>query len=262
MSRSPTRSLSPETTRSTPSRPPDVARPPAEPGGPGAGQHLEHRRARGVRGRVGGVVDRGEVAARRADRQHVADAHRWWPEVRQRVGRAGAEHRRHVDATAHGEVGAQARGRHPQGEGGPVRHVDEGGVRDRPPVDGGRGGRAGDRDGQAPPGPHGEATEQHLERRVVLRVPDEARPEPVRRAVGGPGATDPHGGQARAAGVLDQHEGAGGEHLERRAHGSPPRSTKRTVVPGASRAGGSRSTSQSRASVVPSSCQPPGDERG
>ena len=41
-----------------------------------------------------------------------------------------------------------------------------------------------------------------------------------------------------------------------------PKLHERTVVPGASSAGGSRSTSQSTASVVPSSCQPPGEARG
>ena len=38
--------------------------------------------------------------------------------------------------------------------------------------------------------------------------------------------------------------------------------TNRTVVPGAINAGGSRSASQSRASVCPSRCQPPGDALG
>ena len=91
---------------------------------------------------------------------------------------------------------------------------------------------------------------------------DEPGPEPVGRAVGGAGATHPDGGPARAAGVLDEHEGAGREHLEGGAHAGDPASTNRTVVPGPSNAGGSRSTSHSTASVVPSSCQPPGEERG
>ena len=69
-------------------------------------------------------------------------------------------------------------------------------------------------------------------------------------------------GPARAAVVLDEHESAGREHLEGGGHVGGPASTNRTVVPGPSNAGGSRSTSHTTDSVLPSSCQPPGEERG
>ena len=131
----------------------------------------------------------------------------------------------------------------------------------RPAVEGGGCRRTGDGQGEPAAGPDGEATEQHLERRAVLGVADEAGPEPVGGAVGRSGAAHPDGGEAGAAGVLDEHERAGGQHLEG-AHVGASASTKRTVVPGPSRAGGSRSTSNSTAAVVPTSCQPPGDDRG
>ena len=142
-----------------------------------------------------------------------------------------------------------------------MRQLDEGGVRHRPAVDGGRRRRAGHGDGEPAPGSHGQAAEQHLERGAALRVPHEPGPEPVGRAVGRPGAAHAGGGEAGPAGILDEHERTGGEHLEGGAH-AVSSSTKRTVVPGPSRAGGSRSTSQSTACVLPSSCQPPGEARG
>ena len=262
VSRSPTRSLSAGDDAVRPEQAAEPGRPAADPGGPGAGQHLEHGRpvvrgdAAGRRGRPWGSV--GPAPRPAAGRRPRTGG---GPRPGQRVGRPRPQHRRHVDAAAHGEVGAQARGRHPEGEDGAVGHLDEGGVGDRPAVDGRRRRGAGEATVTRPRARTTEAAEQHLERRAVLGVPDQPGPEPVGRAVGGAGAAHPDGGQARAAGVLDEHErrrwpaprGPG----SRRAASA---STKRTVVPGPSRAGGSRSTSHSTASVVPTSCQPPGED--
>ncbi len=135
-------------------------------------------------------------------------------------------------------------------------------MRDLPAVDARGRVRPGEGDGDAAPRPDGEAAEEHLEGGPVRRVTDEPGPEPVRAAVGGPGPPDAERRQARAPLVLDEAERAGGEHLERRAHGAAVTSTKRTEVPGVSSAGGSRCSSQSTRAVVPSSCQPPGDARG
>ena len=129
-------------------------------------------------------------------------------------------------------------------------------------VEGRRSRSTGDGHGDPAPGPHDQAAEQHLERCTVLRVADQPGTEPVGRAVGGAGATHPDGGPARAAVILDEHESAGREHLEGGVHVGGPASTNRTVVPGPSNAGGSRSTSHTTDSVLPSSCQPPGEERG
>jgi hypothetical protein len=212
--------------------------------------------------RVGGLVDVGEGGSRRADGQHVAGAHRGRPDPGQRVRRARAEHRRDVDAATHGEVGAQARGRHPQGEHRAVGEVDEAGVPDRAIVDAGWSRGAGQRDGEAAAGPHAQAAEQHLEGREVFVVPDEAGAQSVCRAVGGAGVADSDAGVAGSALVLDEHERAGFQDLESRDHRDASMSTKRTRVPGVSTAGGLRSGSQRTASVVPMSCHPPGEARG
>ena len=131
----------------------------------------------------------------------------------------------------------------------------------------------------------------------VEQVPHEAQTEQVCRGVGRAGTPHSHAGQARTAGVLDEGERTGGKDLEatdtcpvgrpaRTSGRARPRdgcgvgdagasgttgpldgagastATKRTDRPGASSDGGSRSTSHSTASVVPSSCQPPGDACG
>ena len=143
-----------------------------------------------------------------------------------------------------------------------VGQVDDRRVGHGPVVDRRRGGGAGEGDGEPPAGPDGEAAEEDLERRERGVVPDEPGAEAVRAEVGGAGAGDADGRVPRAALVLDEDERTGGEHLEGAAHGVSPTATKRTVLPGASSAGGSRSTSHRTASVVPRSCHPPGDDLG
>ena len=104
-------------------------------------------------------------------------------------------------------------------------------------VEDGRRRGTGERHGDTASGTHAEAAEEHLEGRAAAVVPDQPRPEPVGPAVGGAGATDPHGGQARASVVLDEDQRAGGQHLECGAHGASAASTNRTVVPGAEQGG-------------------------
>ena len=128
---------------------------------------------------------------------------------------------------------------------------------DRFPVQLERAERARDREPRRLVEARGEAAEQDLDGRASLVVAQQpvaqAQGRPVERA----GRAHPDVGEARAAEVFDHGERTGVQDAQ--THGT---STNRTAVPGASRAGGSAAGSQSRASVDPMSCQPPGLERG
>ena len=74
-------------------------------------------------------------------------------------------------------------------------------------------------------------------------VAEQPPSEEVGRDVGGAGAADPHGEVAEPAEVLHEGQRPGLDDLDAAGHRGA--STKRTVVPGMSSAGGCRSTSQS-----------------
>jgi hypothetical protein len=119
---------------------------------------------------------------------------------------------------------------------------------------------AGERHHQVAVSAHREPSEGDLQRSGRVVLSQQPGTEPECAAIGRSRPADPERGEPGTAEVLDQGQRTGLEDLQRPAHGSS--STKRTVVPGRSRAGGSRSRSQITASVCPSSCQPPGEERG
>lgn len=67
---------------------------------------------------------------------------------------------------------------------------------------------------------------------------------------------------AGAALILDGGQGSGTYDGKRPVGHECPVGTKRTRVPGANNAAGTRAWSHSTTSVVPINCQPPGEERG
>ena len=99
--------------------------------------------------------------------------------------------------------------------------------------------------------------------KIAFRTAKGRRSKAERGLVVGTGPADADPGVPAPAEVLDEAERSGLAHPQRgsRRHPCPP-STKRTRAPGRSSAGGSRSRSHIGASVVPISCQPPGDSRG
>ena len=115
--------------------------------------------------------------------------------------------------------------------------------------------------------------EQHLERRSVLGVAHEPVREAVSRAVEGARTAHAEVPEARAPEILHEGAAVSGEHPHdgvrsgraRESVGGAHHGTtrvKRTRVPGVTRAGSARAASHSTASVVPMSCQPPGELRG
>ncbi len=202
------------------------------------------------------------AARRHPDPELDAGHQRSGAEPGHHVVAARPEDRGHVHPAAHRDVGPQPGRRHPQAYDGPRGRRDDGEGADLAPVDADRGGGAGD----AEPDRSGddldlEAAEGHLQGGGVLGVGQ----RPVRQAQGGPvggtGAADADARDAAPAEVLDQAERSGPQHAEPPAH-EPAACTNRTAAPGRSRAGGSRSRSHICRSVVPISCQPPGDSRG
>ena len=99
--------------------------------------------------------------------------------------------------------------------------------------------------------------EQELETRGARRIAEQAVAERESAAIHGARDADPVAEVARSAEVL--HESERPRLDDVKAHGT---ASKRTRVPGESSAAGSRAASQSTASVLPISCQPPGEARG
>ena len=252
-SRTPTRSLSAATVQLPDGSPVEVV---VRPGrqlddrGP-----LEPGRVRGHRPEPDAV---GDV---RADGQQVSPGDRRRPEAGAGVAGATAQHGRHGEAAAHGEVRPHSVCGPPQGELVP-RAQAQGDARPLgAPRRRQRHGGTGHGDHDVPGRDEPQAAEQDLEAGGAGLVADEPLRERVRSPVERARRSHPPLLAPRPAEVLHQRERPGVEHLESHArHRST--GTKRTRSPGASRAGGSAASSNTDAAVRPSRCQPPGAGRG
>lgn len=133
-------------------------------------------------------------------------------------------------------------------------------MRSRSAVEVGGGARSGEAHEEVADRAQAQAAEGHLERGRGAGVAEQAVAEEVGADVRGTGAPDADGQVAEPPEILDEGERSGVEDLDGGRHRCT--SVKRTVVPGVSSAGGSRSASQSTRSVEPRRRHPPGDSRG
>ena len=104
---------------------------------------------------------------------------------------------------------------------------------------------------------HHQAAEGGLQHRGVLGIPDQPVAEGGGRRIERAGPRHAEMGPAGAAPVLHEGQGAHVQHLD--VHDT---SRKRTRVPGASSAGGSRRTFHSVTTVWPMNRHPPGETVG
>lgn len=200
---------------------------------------------------------------RSAQGEHRALGERVGAQAGEQIGGAAAEDRLGVDAPGEGEVGAQPVGGRTRVQDGARRDTYRGAPGGGAAVDGHRAGRAGDRDGGGRADPYGTAREGGLQGGGGPGVAGQAVGQAVRGRVQGAGARHTEVGMAGPAEVLDGGERTGPDDREGAVgHQVASCGTKRTRVPGASSAAGSRRGSHSTVSVVPISCQPPGEERG
>lgn len=95
-----------------------------------------------------------------------------------------------------------------------------------------------------------------------MRVADEPVGEAGRREVERTGVRHPEMRVPGSALVLHGGQRSGPDDGHGAVRHAATSGTKRTRVPGVSSAAGTRAWSHSTVSVVPISCQPPGDERG
>ena len=215
-------------------------------------------RRRRPSGRSNGASS-GAAPVGRPDRQPPTRRERRWADSHRGVRAGAAQHKGLVEAAAHGEIRAQAGGRHTKAQEPAVRQVERRVERRGTVVHVQRSRCAGDADPHGPFGPDREAAQEHLQCRRTLGVAEQPVGQPERPSVGRAAAGHADGRVSGAAEILDESERTDRLDDER---GHLPTSTKRTRRPGVSSAGGSRSASHNRASLRPMSCQPPGDGRG
>ena len=126
-----------------------------------------------------------------------------------KVGRAGAERRRDVDAARHGQIGAAARAGHLEPDDVPRPDADGGPGRGLLAVDGEAHRRAGHRDHRRLPHLEPRALDGALERRGGVRVPHQAIGDQERGAIHRPRRRDADALVAEAPEVLDGRQEPG-----------------------------------------------------
>ena len=215
--------------------------------------------------------------------QEIPTLHRLRAKTGQRVGTGRVQHAEHIESSAHREIGAQTSFRRPELDHLTGGEVDRRSERSRFTVDGERHRRTGHRNPHVNDRAQGQSAEHTFDGGRVVVIAEHSVRGQVGRSVRRPGTPDAHARETTATQILEQAQRPGSQDLERSVasactpdvsvgissprplpaeSATEPPSTNRTHRPGPISAGGSRSTSHSATSVLPISCQPPGDALG